>query len=628
MSRKNIVYGFISLGFVFALLTLSKKVSLENTLKNIEIACDFSDAQRMAEISGKSLENILSDLKEAGITTIGVSEQTIKNFEAAGLLSVTNGQEIEKQKYLFNRSPRFLEARQIKNRPDFIYAFTKNPSLGSFIKNALLKKLPEKAVIGTYTGKHYLVIATSKIRTAALIYLGFWDEEIKTVKRAGMRYILRPVDDPFVNDAWLKTLFTNWKDDTQLSGIIVNGIKTPGNPETLAEVLKELEIPFGKVEFSKITGANKIIRLLGKTFICFSPRGINDNDKINAVFRSVKERNIQLIYLHPGGESYTSFLSFVGSIKRILVENSFKIEKFQPLPEWKGDYYAFIFIGFAIFLAVLSLLSIIYNLSDRFQIAYIIISVFSTIFFVKLTFFRIFLAFLATITFPVLAISKTWKRRDLTPVLQAIWLFINISLITCVGALFVTGILSSTNFMLKIDIFRGVKLSLVLPIIIAFILLYGRERSYFSTSLNRLWHKRLELSHLFIGIAIGVLFILLVLRSSIQMGFMMPFEQSIRTLLEKLFFARPRFKEFLIGHPLMLLGFYLYPLASQTKKIKFRPFIILGLIGQVSIINTFAHIHSPIMICLFRTFNGLILGILCGIILITVVKAFHLIKVE
>jgi len=628
MPRKNIVYGFVALGFVFSMLTLSKKISLENTLKSVEVACDFGDVQRLADISGKSPETVLGELKDAGITTIGISEQTIRNFEDAGLLTVTDGQEIEKNEYLFNRPPGFLESSQIKNRPEFIYAFTKNPSLGSFIKKALLQKLPAKAVSGIYTGRHYLVIATAKIKTAALIYLGFWGEEIETVKRAGLRYILRPVDDPFVNDAWLKNLFTEWKDDAQLSGVIVNGTKIPGLPETLAEVLKELEIPFGKVEFAKVTGANEIIRAGGKIFLCFSPQGANDNTKINAILRSAKERNIQLVYLHPNDESYTAFLSFAGSVKRILSENSFKAEKFTPLPEWKGNYYAFIFIGFAIFMTTLFLLSIIYELSSQFKIAYVIIAVFSTIFFVKLTFFRIFLAFLATITFPVLAISKTWKRHALPPMLQAIQLFINVSLITCIGALFVTGILSSTNFMLKIDIFRGVKLSLVLPIIIAFVLLYGRERSYFSTSLNRLWHKRLELSHLFAGITIGVLFIMIILRSSNQISFMLPFEQSVRNLLEKLFFARPRFKEFLLGHPLMLLGLYLYPLASQAKKIKFRPFIILGLIGQVSIINTFAHIHSPITICLFRTFNGLILGILSGIILISLVKAFHLISAE
>jgi len=628
MPRKNIVYGFIALGFVFSMLAISKKISLENTLKNVEVACDLGDVRRLADLSGKSIETVLAELKEAGITTIGISEQTIKNFEADGLLTVTDGREIEKNKYLFNRPPRFLESRQIKNRPEFIYVFTKNPSLGSFIKKALLKKLPEKAVSGIYTGRHYLVIATAKIKTAALIYLGFWEEEIETVKRAGLRFILRPVDGPLVDEAWIKTLFTEWKEDGKLSGVIVNGTKIPGKPETLAEVLKELKIPFGKVEFSKVAGVNKIARAGGKIFLCFSPPGANDNIKINAILRSAKERNIQLVYLHPNNESYTDFLSFAGSVKRILSENSFKAEKFIPLPEWAGNYYAFILIGFAIFMTTLFLLSIIYELSSQFKIAYVIVAVFSTIFFVKLTFFRIFLAFLATITFPVLAISKTWKRHALPPMLQAIHLFINVSLVTCIGALFVTGILSSTNFMLKIDIFRGVKLSLALPIVIAFVLLYGRERSYFSTSLHRLWHKRLELRHLFAGITIGVLFVLIILRSSNRISFMLPFEQSIRNLLEKLFFARPRFKEFLLGHPLMLLGLYLYPLASQAKKIKFRPFIILGLIGQVSIINTFAHIHSPITICLFRTFNGLILGILSGIILISLTKALHLIKIE
>ncbi|PIU18006.1 MAG: hypothetical protein COT16_03600 [Elusimicrobia bacterium CG08_land_8_20_14_0_20_44_26] len=624
--KKNILFFFLALGFVFSLYILSQRVTLEKTLKAVEIACDFNDVRFLAEISGGSITEVLKDLKSVGITTVGVTESTVKHLAELGIITLTDGREMDKWLYVFGQSPKFLEAKQIANRDDFIYVFTKNPALGKFIKTALLKKLDEASVIGTFTGQYYMVIASGKKMASENIHLGFWQSEIDTLKYAGLRYILRPSDDALISEKWLDGLFEGFETDSDLSGILVEGFRVPGDPKVFAKNLKKLDIPFGSTEFTKISGADEVVKELGKTFLCYSPKGENDREAIETVVRSVKERNVQLIYLHPKGESYPKFISFLARIKSALEENSFTIGRFKPLPLWGGNYWAFSLIGTAILLAAGWLLTIIYKVSPQFELAYAVIALASPIFLVKFTGFRMFLAFIGTITFPVLAISKTWKRLKLPPLFLAVWLFIQISGLSCLGGIFVAAILSSTDFMLKINIFRGVKLSLLAPMAIAFVLLYGREKSYFTTSLTRLWRKRLEVKHLFIGIVIGGSLMLLVLRSSNYLNFMLPFESEARNILEKLFYIRPRFKEFLLGHPLMLIGLYLYPLAAKVKKIQFRPFIILGLIGQVSILNTFAHIHSPVTICLFRTFNGLILGIIIGAIVIKLMQALKIIS--
>ncbi len=90
-------------------------------------------------------------------------------------------------------------------------------------------------------------------------------------------------------------------------------------------------------------------------------------------------------------------------------------------------------------------------------------------------------------------------------------------------------------------------------------------------------------------------------------------ESFIRLLLEKTFGIRPRFKEFLIGHPILILG-----LAFNL-----RIFIILGLVGQTSLINTFLHAHTPFYICLFRTFYGLIIGFFIGVIFLGLCKKLN-----
>ena len=85
-------------------------------------------------------------------------------------------------------------------------------------------------------------------------------------------------------------------------------------------------------------------------------------------------------------------------------------------------------------------------------------------------------------------------------------------------------------------------------------------------------------------------------------------ELQFRSLLDQLLGVRPRTKEFLLGHPaLLLLLLYGY------KDNRFLPLLLLAAIGQASLVNTFAHIHTPLWVSMLRAFNGLWLGILLGL---------------
>jgi len=92
-------------------------------------------------------------------------------------------------------------------------------------------------------------------------------------------------------------------------------------------------------------------------------------------------------------------------------------------------------------------------------------------------------------------------------------------------------------------------------------------------------------------------------------------EIKTRALLDLILGVRPRTKEFLLGHPLLLLLFY-----TGYRDHRFLPLLLLGAIGQVSLINTYAHIHTPLLISLQRSFNGLWLGILIGLCLILIFR--------
>lgn len=109
----------------------------------------------------------------------------------------------------------------------------------------------------------------------------------------------------------------------------------------------------------------------------------------------------------------------------------------------------------------------------------------------------------------------------------------------------------------------------------------------------------------------------MVMRSDYQILQVNEIELKFRSLLEKLLTFRPRFKEFLFGYPFLMLGLW-------TNK---RYLIYLGLIGEVSVINTFIHIHTPFHVSLLRTLLGIIIGILLGLIFIRIYERRNSLKI-
>jgi hypothetical protein len=46
--------------------------------------------------------------------------------------------------------------------------------------------------------------------------------------------------------------------------------------------------------------------------------------------------------------------------------------------------------------------------------------------------------------------------------------------------------------------------------------------------------------------------------------------------------------------------------------------LLLGAVGQASLVNTFCHLHTPLLISLVRTANGLWLGLAIGSLVVWV----------
>ena len=176
------------------------------------------------------------------------------------------------------------------------------------------------------------------------------------------------------------------------------------------------------------------------------------------------------------------------------------------------------------------------------------------------------------------------------------------------------GLLADKLFMLKIDQFTGVKLAHVIPLLLIPLAVMWKD-NFRAKQIKELANSCVKYKEVIFAFIFGVVLLVYVLRTGNDaQSLVFGIENKIRSALDLLLGTRPRTKEFLIGYPLTV--FLLY----QGFARKYWWMLIFAAIGQISLVNTYAHIHTPILVSLHRSFNGLLLGIVLGFLLIFVFK--------
>ncbi|MFH1378640.1 MAG: DUF5693 family protein [bacterium] len=193
--------------------------------------------------------------------------------------------------------------------------------------------------------------------------------------------------------------------------------------------------------------------------------------------------------------------------------------------------------------------------------------------------------------------------------------------ITLIGGLVIGSIVSIPAYMSGLYLFRGIKISLMIPLFCAFVWLFNLK------DMARLWEKPViwKEAVCIIGMA-GMIFLLLVRSGNYNvLTNLGGIENQARLFLEQIFSVRPRTKEFIVGQPLMLAAWWGWHQSMRSSKPLINSYLLngmlcIGFIGQASIINTFMHAHTPLSISILRSFHGIWLGMGAGLLLISIIK--------
>jgi hypothetical protein len=181
--------------------------------------------------------------------------------------------------------------------------------------------------------------------------------------------------------------------------------------------------------------------------------------------------------------------------------------------------------------------------------------------------------------------------------------------VNALGMYTIVASLADIRFIMNVELFSGVKLAFLTPLLLFafnYLLVFNDEDHLLDSIYKNLMKQPnyLFLLLAFVGMVMGYVYLA---RSGNNPAIgVSQLELTVREYLEMLFLARPRFKEIILGYPCLLIMVYLYHRYPKNLIL-----LILGLgvmMGSISMINSFCHVFTAISISFHRTLGGLLLG--------------------
>lgn len=588
-----------------------KRHQVETSNTNVEMVVPFASIEMIANGTNNSKEEILTSLKEEGLVSVSFEPETVETLYKTGMITVVSSDRMTEMAYFDSKY------EVINLRKEGIYVFIdEDNQLTEAIKSAFPE---EKIVIGTLEEKKYFFIE-GKQASIFKTPIGYLESMMDVVKKAGLEVVIRVPNSTSLNAETLYNQALELANKNQ-SFILYSGLEVVGYPSVsdiwgFNQQLKDNGLGIYTIEFTNQKGLQTAAQAVDYHIIRLHSVNLGTYDNKEAVDRSIraiKERNFRSIFITANdtispNEAYDDLTTVIRGIKEqtpsvFTLQKAYAFDKIE-IPTW-SYYAAFIaaaaFIALALqtifnhkYLTVLSFAGIIaltggFVLLDRIIIVQLI-------------------ALIVGVMTPIFAVLPVPTVTNTKQLLKAYGKAIGI---TFIGIIIGVALLNGNEFLTKIMEFRGVKLVYVLPMVAVFIYASYKHIPKLLNQPVKYWHL----------IVLGVLAIvgLYYISRTGNAGSVSSLELTVRSYLEDLMYVRPRTKEFLIGFPLFILALYL----TRYSKAAANYVMIGGVIGFLSMTNTFTHFHIPIYISILRSVYSLVLGLILGVIYIYVFKGCY-----
>jgi len=634
MSRR-IGWLLLAVGTGVSLLAFAARWRAEALNKRVGIALDGEQLLQASADTGIAFSQILQQMKKAWATAVALNEQTVEDLFRSGQLSWE----------LYPKFPspivRAASVEVVERLRRSAGAIQMTPSLWRTVYTPSRKKLLDTlraskgVLVYAYTDTGGAVGFSVPVPASIFsqISVGIDPMLAKQVSTAGLSVIARVNNSPACTPVRVERTLT----EVQRAGakaVIFSGDEVLGFRALLpltAQTMRQLGLLYGSVEFGKQKGDEQLTRLLLDRMVrvhsvtAAEMSTLNPGDLLERYTRAVRERNIRLCYVRlPSGieeQPLQGMARFVTQLRLSLQEAGYPIGEPHPFTEPAVPAWIWWITGGSALVAGVILME---RLLAQQHSAWLAVAAFAAGVIVAYAggeTGRKACALVAAVAFPSLGflLVDVFKPGRL-PVLHALATFAWLTLFSLAGGLHVVALLASLPFMVKANQFAGIKLAHLLPVLAvgwgyaldtvnATSLADARER------IRQRWRQIMGYP-VTVGLAVAVLLALgllalVLVRTGNEPGVgVSDLEMKMRVLLERYLLARPRTKEFLVGHPALVLALTMS--AAGIGRRAWIPLLLLGVIGQASVVNTLCHIHTPLALSLPRILLGWLLGAIIG----------------
>ncbi|MFZ5753319.1 MAG: DUF5693 family protein [Bacillota bacterium] len=598
------------------------RVEAEERNKTVEILVNYDELLALSMAHQVPLETLAAQFKEAGATGVLMKERTVKDLDRMGrAVLFTGGQLAFQQEINKDLFPGFKPVKEHS------YLFIKDKAAYESVYKQLGVKIT--MVTTAKDDEGYLLSLPLSPKELENLGVGFIKEDILALEKGGLKVAPQIRDWVKPTNQSIDVVVDSLKEIPGLALVAFNDRTIPGRGDKefaryLARKLGELNVPVGIFEFFPQQGLEQLAALMNKKAVRIHAISENEMGKYTedqAVDRfnlAVTERNIRVLFvrffgLEQPGTALNNAVNYVERVKNNLVNEGFQVGQASQLAGVPYSGVIILAAGLGVIGGLILGANYLFGTTWGSLLGILALFGWAGILFLAPNLARKAMALAAVVLFPVLGTISVIReeRRSLS---QAVPALLKMSAISLIGAVIMTGLLSDKSFMLKLDQFVGVKLAHIAPLLIIPVYFLFRDTDPVKKA-KELLDFPILLKHALAGVLLLAGLVVYIIRTGNDgTALVSSWEAMLRDMLDRVLWVRPRTKEFLLGHPAMLaLLYYGYDL----RKIML---LILGIIGQVSLVNTYAHIHTPLMISLIRSFHGLWLGIVIGIIIIVLVN--------
>jgi hypothetical protein len=629
--------ALVLIGLVGAAFVLAARHRAESANRSVELAVDFTQLRQLSAAMGVPPAQALQQLAGAGVTGVILNEETLADLESDGALEV-------RRDWVAGPDGKRIAVTRARTLDAAVY-----DRIRPFLAHKLRTSFSALPIEGSLVleGPGARTVLPAQWNDVRGVGVGLNSQALTLARAAGMDVVGRVANFSAATPASIEWSLGRLA-EAGARVVVFAGEEVLGYRKQLkvtAGALERSGLLYGAVEMGKQRGDEGLSRALHARFVRVHsiPTAelvrLTPNDAIERFSKAIRERNVRLAYLRlfdeAGDEPMAESLSYVGAIARDLRSAGFQMGPAQPFTPMTVPVAASALAALAVAGAAVLLAAALVPIAAARQAgsAVLLALACAGLVFVAGDLGRKVVALGAAILFPTLALvlrplptDEELRREHPVPVAPLAW-FALASAISVAGGLVLAGVLSQTGSLVKVVEFSGIKVAQHLPLLlVALVYVTGAfNTGDWATERRRIVARTRRflcapiLTWTSGAALVGLIVLaLLIARSGNDSGVgVSDLELRFRALLDR-FLIRPRTKEFLVGHPILWCALFLAAWGRRGPWL--IPVLLVGAIGQVGMVNSFCHLHTPIALTLSRTWNGLWIGSLIGLAAVAVLR--------